>query len=122
MPADFAVGQAALVVIAIGLSIQSLVLVVGAWLAVRAWNDITAKLERQLEVVLARLDQLTDATQQMAGTIERCVNKTSTLLQHGELLASVLATTVATPKALLIAGAASKAVSTWRRRRRLPSS
>jgi hypothetical protein len=122
MPADFAVGQTALVIIAIAVSIQSLLLIIGAWLVVRAWNDMTVKLERQLELLLARADQVTDATQQLAGTIERCVNRTSTLLHHGERLASVVAAGVATPKALLIAGAASKLITSWRGRRRPPVS
>ncbi|MEP7308091.1 MAG: hypothetical protein ABJA98_21525 [Acidobacteriota bacterium] len=121
MPADFRVGQTALVIIAIGVSIQSLLLIIGGWLAVKAWNDMTVKLERQWNLLLAGVDQATDATQQLAGTVERCVDKTSSLLHRGERLASVLATGMAGPKALLIAGAASTVVSSWRRRRQSPS-
>jgi hypothetical protein len=117
MPADFTVGQNALVVIAIATSVQTLLLLVGAWLAIRVWNDLSAKLERRLDLLQARVETVADAAQKLAGTIEGCVDKTSTALQLGERLATVLASTVATPKALLVAGLASKLLSSWRRRR-----
>ena len=118
MTADFTVGQNALVVIAIATSIQTLLLLVGAWLAIRVWNDLNAKLERRLDALQTRIETLAGATKQLAGTIEGCVNKTSMALQLGEGLATALATTVAPPKTLLLVGIASKLLSSWRQRRR----
>jgi hypothetical protein len=118
MAADFTVGQTALVVIAIATSIQTLLLLAGAWLAIRMWSDLRAKLEHRLDALQARLGDVADAARQMAGAIESGVNTTSTALQFGERLATVLATTVASPQTLLAVGVASKLLSSWRRWRK----
>ncbi len=116
MPADFRISQAALVVIAIALSIQSLLLVAGAWFLVLAWNRTKNQLDRRLDLLQARVDVLTDAAQHMVGTVDRCANQTSLILQQGERLASGLTALVAAPRTLLLAGATSRIFSRWRRK------
>jgi len=114
---DSTVSQTALVIIAIAVSIHSLVLLSAAWLAMRALKSAQAKLDHRLDLLEARADSLTEATQRVSHSIERCVTQFSTIFQQGERLAGAVASAVATPKALLLAGAASRIVGNWRRNR-----
>ena len=116
MSSDLAVSQTALVVIAIAVSLQSLMLIAGAWLAMRAWNDARAQVDRQLTLLQARVDILTDAACRAVDTFEEGASRVSTLLHQGERVAGVMASVVGVPKAMLLAGVISKLMSRWRPR------
>jgi uncharacterized protein YoxC len=117
MPAASTVSEVALVIIAIALSIHSLMLIAGTWLVIRGVKEMRAHLDRRLEVLEARVDGVLSAATRMTDTVDRCASQVSTILHHGERLTGAVVTAVVTPKALL-AGAASKLITGWRRRRR----
>ena len=100
----------------IALSIQSLLLVAGAWFLLLAWNRAKTELDRRLDLMQARVEVLTDAVQHMVGTVDRCASQTSLILHQGERLASGVTALVAAPRTLLLAGATSRFFSRWRRK------
>lgn len=116
MNGDNSISQAALVVIATAVSIQSLLMLVGAWLAVRAWRETQATLERHANLLHARVDVLSDAARYLVETIDDGAARVSSMFTTGERVAGAMASMVATPKVVLLAQLAGKVVSKWRGR------
>jgi Na+-transporting NADH:ubiquinone oxidoreductase subunit NqrC len=116
MSSELATSQTALVVIAIAVSLQSLLLIAGAWVAMRAWNDARAQVDRHLTLLQARADVLTEAACRAADTFEEGASRVSTLFHQGERVAGLVASAVGGPKAMLLAGVVSKLMSRRRPR------
>lgn len=113
---DFTAGQVALVIIAAVLTIQTILMGVGAWMAVRASRALWAETDRRLSAIEARVTATTEVAGRLAVTTEECVRQVSGILRSGERVAGAVAGAIATPRAVLLAGAAAKLLTGWRHR------
>lgn len=118
MPAD-PTSQNALIIIAIALSIQTLLMVCTVIAMAVAWKRAHAMLDTQLGHFSARLDDVVSQTRVAVGALERsAAHVNSVMLDTGNILRSVT-TAIGAPRAWLMAGAASaaRALARWRRSR-----
>jgi hypothetical protein len=110
----------ALNVIAIALSIQTLLVIAGFVAALVVWRRVTVEADRRLAELGGRLDDVLRETRQAAQAVGRMSEHADGLLGGTEGVMRTLATVVAPSRALLAAGAASAAsrlLLKWRRRR-----
>ena len=110
----------ALNVIAIALSIQTLLVTAGFVAALVVWRRVTVEADRRLAELGGRLDDVLRETRQAAQAVGRMSEHADGLLGGTEGVVRALATVVAPSRALLAAGAASAAsrlLLKWRRRR-----
>ena len=116
MPVETSITQTALVVIAVAASIQSLMLIVGGWFALRAWQEGKVQVDRHLTMLHERVDTLTDATRHLVQTVDQGASHVSNAFGHGERLASAVVSAVATPKVVLLASVVGRLASGLRSR------
>ena len=110
----------ALNVIAIALSIQTLLVIAGFVAALVVWRRVTVEADRRLAELGGRLDDVLRDTRQAAQAVGRMSEHADGFLGGTEAVVRTLATVVAPSRALLAAGAASAAsrlLLKWRRRR-----
>jgi hypothetical protein len=110
----------ALNVIAIALSIQTLLVIAGFVGALIVWRRVAVEADRRLAELGGRLDDVLRETRQAAHAVGRMSEHADGLLGGTEGVVRALATVVAPSRALLAAGAASAASKLflkWRRRR-----
>jgi hypothetical protein len=110
--------QIALVVMAVAVSLQTILLLAGIWFCYSAWTRGKEQLDQRFGLLQARLQGAAAATEQTMASIDRCATQTSSLLRHLERLAAGMATVAGGPRTWAAAGSASKLLSRWRRRRR----
>lgn len=118
MPVD-PTSQNALIIIAIALSIQTLLMVCTVIAMAVAWKRAHAMLDTQLGHFSARLDEVVTHTRVAVSALERsAAHVNSVMLDTGNILRSVT-TAIGAPRAWLMAGAASVAgaLGRWRRSR-----
>jgi hypothetical protein len=118
MPAD-PTSQNALIVIAIALSIQTLLMVCTVIAMAVAWKRAHNMLDTQLGHFSARLDDVVSQTRLAVGTLERsAAHVNSVLVDTGNIMRTVTMA-IGAPRAWLMAGAATaaRALARWRRSR-----
>lgn len=70
MQVDVSIIQGALVVIAVGTAVQSVIFCSGLWLLVRSYRSARAELERRLDRLEANVSSTSHAARRMAETID----------------------------------------------------
>ena len=118
MPAD-PTTQNALIIIAIAVSLQTLLMVCTVIAMAVAWKRAYAMIDSQLGRFVARLDDVASQTRVAVGALERSAAQVDN--DAGHILRAVT-TAIGVPRAWLMAGAASaaSALARWRRSRRQP--
>lgn len=110
----------AVIVIAAALAFQTVLLTgafVAAWLG---WRQMQVGLDIRWRALEARVDDAARHAHQAADSVSRLSDRTSAVLSDASDVVRSVASVVAAPKTLLVAGAAAAArglVSRWRRRR-----
>ncbi len=112
--------QTAVIVIAAALAFQTVLLTgafVAAWLG---WRQMQVGLDTRWRALEARVDDAASHARQAADSVSRLSDRTSAVMSDASDVVRSVASVVAAPKTLLVAGAAAAArglVSRWRRRR-----
>lgn len=107
MQVDVSIIQGALVVIAAGVVVQSVILCGGLWLSARSYGLARVELERRLDRLEADLSSTSDAARRMAETVDGLAGRASSMLGHGERVVSAVGA-IAHPKWWLLASAAKR--------------
>jgi len=118
MPADATI-QNALIVIAVALSVQTALMVCTVIAISVAWKRAHVMFEAQLGRFASRLDELTEQTRVAVDALERSSTQVNTVLTNAGHIVRTVGSAISTPRAMLMAGAASaaSAFSRWRRSR-----
>ena len=118
MPAD-PTTQNALIIIAIALSIQTLLMVCTVIAMAVAWKRAQNLLNAQLGHFSARLDDVVSQTRVAVGALERSAAQVNHVLDDAGHILRAVTTAIGAPRAWLMAGAASaaSAFARWRRSR-----
>src|SRR5262245_49741006 len=118
MPAD-ATTQNALIVIAVALSIQTLLMVCAIVAMAFAWRRAHLMVEERLGNFSARLDDFASQTRVAVGALERSAAQVNAVVHDAGTIVRTVSTAITAPRAWLVAGAASaaSALSRWRRAR-----
>ncbi|HET9373062.1 MAG TPA: hypothetical protein VFO19_22525 [Vicinamibacterales bacterium] len=114
-----ATAQTALIVIAIAVSVQTILMVAGAIAAMRAWRKVRETQERY-EAFVARVDTALVDTREAARAVQRVSDEAAATLGDLRHATRSVVGVVAAPRSLLVAGATSAAgalLSRWRKRR-----
>jgi hypothetical protein len=121
MPAD-PTTQNALIIIAIALSIQTLLMACTVIAMAVAWKRAHTMIDSQLGHFAARLDDVVSQTRMAAGALERSAARVDTVLHDAGDILRAVTTVIGAPRSWLMAGAASaaSAIARWRRSRRQP--
>ena len=119
MPAD-PTTQNALIIIAVALSIQTLLMICTVIAMTVAWKRAHAMIDSRLGNFAARLDDVVSQTRMAAGALERSAAHVDNVLHDAGHVLQAVATAVGAPRAWLMAGVTSavSAVARWRRSRR----
>ena len=118
MPADPTV-QNALIVIAIALSIQTVVMLCTVIAISIAWKRAHMAVDSHLNRFEERLDDIATQTRVAVNALERSSTQVNTVLHDAGSVLRTVGSVVGAPRSLLMAGAASaaSAFSRWRRSR-----
>jgi hypothetical protein len=118
MPADATI-QNALIVIAIALSLQTVLMLCTVIAISVAWKRAQIMLDSQLNRFGERLDDLATQTRVAVNALERSSTHVNAVLQDAGSVVRGVSHFMGAPRALLMAGAASamSAFSRWRRSR-----
>ena len=118
MPAD-PTTQNALIVIAIALSVQTLLMVCTVIAMAIAWRRAQEMLNAQLGHFSTRLDDVVSQTRVAVGALERSAAQVNSFVDDAGHILRTVTTAVGAPRAWLMAGAASaaSAFARWRRSR-----
>jgi hypothetical protein len=118
MPADATI-QNALIVIAVALSVQTVLMLCTVIAISVAWKRAHAMVDTQLTRFGERLDDVAAQTRMAADAIERSSRQVNTILHDAGGVMRSVGTFVGTPRTLLMTGLASaaSAFSRWRRAR-----
>lgn len=110
----------ALVVIAVAVSIQTLVLLVGVVAAVTAWRRWQERFESRYESIVARLDDTLHQTREAAVAVRRASDEAGRAFDEVRQAVQGASAVATAPKNLLMAGvsAAGAFFARWRRQRR----
>jgi hypothetical protein len=109
----------ALVVIAIAVSVQTILMIGGAIAAARAWRKLQDTQDRY-EAFVARIDSALVDTREAARAVQRVSDEAATTLGDLRHATRSVIGAVAAPRNLLVAGATSAAgalLTRWRKRR-----
>ena len=110
----------ALVVIAIAVSVQTVLMIGGAIAAARAWRKMQDTQDRY-EAFVARVDSALVDTREAARAVQRVSDEAATTLGDLRHATRSVVGAVAAPRSLLVAGATSAAgalLTRWRKRRK----
>jgi hypothetical protein len=118
MPADATI-QNALIVIAIALSLQTVLMLCTVIAISVAWKRAHAMVDGQLNRFTERLDDIATQTRVAVNALERSSMQVNTMLHDAGNVVRSVGSFMGAPRALLMAGAASamSAFSRWRRSR-----
>jgi hypothetical protein len=118
MPAD-PTTQNALIIIAVAVSIQTLVMVCSVIAMAVAWKRAHAAIDAQLGRFSSRLDDVVSQTRVAVGALERSAKQVDSVLYDAGQIMRAVATAIGAPRAWVMAGAASaaSAIARWRRSR-----
>ena len=118
MPADATI-QNALIVIAIALSLQTVLMLCTVIAISVAWKRAQLMLDRQLNRFGDRLDDISTQTRVAVSALERSSEQVTTMLHDAGSVVRGFGHVMGAPRSLLMAGAASavSAFSRWRRSR-----
>jgi hypothetical protein len=118
MPAD-PTTQNALIIIAVAVSIQTLLMVCSVIAMTVAWKRAHAAIDAQLVRFSARLDDVVSQTRVAAGALERSAKQVDSVLYDAGQIMRAVATAVGAPRSWVMAGAASaaSAFARWRKSR-----
>jgi hypothetical protein len=123
MPAD-STSQTALVIIAIAVSLQTVMLIAGVIVATLAWKRTQAAFESRLVDMSVKLDQIAGQTRRAMDSMEHLSGKATDVFHDAGSVVRSFASAVTAPRAFLMAGAASavsRVLSRWRGKRRTPA-
>jgi hypothetical protein len=113
--------ETALVVIAIAAMAQSLALVGAAVYGFVVWRRLEGELLSRIDGVRTQIDDVAGQAKQALQAVHRITDRTTDVVDDASQVVRGVATVVAAPRAVVMAGAASAAsglLSRWRRRRR----
>jgi hypothetical protein len=118
MPADATI-QNALIVIAVALSVQTLLMVCTVIAISVAWRRGHEMLETKLNRFAERLDEITAQTRVAVSALERSTTHVSTVMHDAGTVLRGVGSFVSGPRSLVMTGLASAATafSRWRRSR-----
>lgn len=118
MPAD-PTTQNALIIIAVAVSIQTLLMVCSVIAMALAWKRAHATIDAQLGHFSARLDDVVSQTRVAVGALERSAKQVDSVLYDAGQIMRGVTTAIGAPRAWVMAGAASaaSAIARWRRSR-----
>jgi hypothetical protein len=118
LPAD-PTTQNALIVIAIAITIQTLLMVCTVIAMAVAWRRTQAMLDMQLGHFSTRLDDVVTQTRVAVGALERSAAQVNNVLDDAGHILRTVTTAIGAPRAWVMAGAASaaSAFARWRRSR-----
>jgi hypothetical protein len=118
MPAD-PTTQNALIIIAVAVSIQTLLMVCSVIAMAVAWKRAHATIDAQLGHFSARLDDVVSQTRVAVGALERSAKQVDSVLYDAGQIMRGVTTAIGAPRAWVMAGAASaaSAIARWRRSR-----
>ncbi len=118
MPADATI-QNALIVIAIALSVQTLLMLCTVIAISVAWKRAQSTLDTQLNRFAERLDDMAMQTRVAVSALERSTNQVNTVIHDAGNVLRGVGSFVAAPRSLFMTGMASAvtAFSRWRRSR-----
>lgn len=119
MPSD-AGSQTALMVVAIAISIQTLLLGALVVAAVLAWRRLEQQVDRRYREVVARMDDTVRPFRHAAEAVQVMSERTSAAMDRAEHLAGTASAWLAIPRSLVTvatAAVASMALRRWRRHR-----
>ncbi len=110
----------ALVVIAVAVSIQTLLLLVGIIAAAVAWRRAQERFEHRYALIVARLDDTLHQTREAAVALRRASDEAAQSFEDVRQTVRAAAAGATAPKNLLAAGvtAAGALFARWRRQRR----
>lgn len=110
----------ALVVIAVAVSVQTLVLLVGIVAAAIAWRRAQERFENRYALIVARLDDTLHQTREAAVALRRASDEATQSFEDVRQTVRAAAAVATAPKNLLAAGvtAAGALFARWRRQRR----
>jgi hypothetical protein len=119
MPADPTI-QNALIVIAIALSLQTLLMLCTVIAISVAWKRAQAMVDSQFSRFTDRLDDIANQTRVAVNALERSSTQVNTVLHDAGNMVRNVGSFMGAPRALLMAGATSaiSAFERWRRSRR----
>ena len=118
-PAD-STGATALIVIAVAVSVQTLLLLAFAVGAMSAWRRMHEELDQRYRELVARMDQLAAPVRRAADAMTAVSTRASDTLNRAEDVATAVGRVIAVPRSLFAVGAATVAsmvLSKWRRSR-----
>lgn len=124
MPVDLARVEWALVAMAVAASLQTMLLigmVVGAYIA---WQRTRQLADEQLAVLHNRIDEVARDVKTAARAVDRVAERTGNLVLDTGNAVRTVATAVARPQTVLLAGAAKlagRALAHWKRREPRPN-
>jgi hypothetical protein len=118
MPADATI-QNALIVIAVALSIQTVLLLCTVIAISVAWKRAHVMMELQLNRCAERLDDMAAQTRVAVSALERSTMQVSTVMNDAGTVLRGVGSVMGAPKSLLMTGlvSAASAYSRWRRSR-----
>jgi hypothetical protein len=118
MPADVTI-QNALIVIAVALSIQTVLLLCTVIAISVAWKRAHLMMESQLNRCAERLDDMAAQTRMAVSALERSTTQVSTVMNDAGTVLRGVGSVMGAPKSLLMSGlvSAASAYSRWRRSR-----
>ena len=118
MPAD-AIIQNALIVIAIALSVQTVLMLCTVIAMSVAWRRAQTMLEAQLNRFAERLDDMATQTRVAVDALERSTSQVNTMLHDAGSVVRSVGSFMGAPRSLLMTGVATaaSAFSRWRRSR-----
>lgn len=121
MPADATI-QNALVVIAVAVSVQTVLMLCTVIAISIAWKRAFTTLDARLNRVSERLDDMAAQTRVAVTALERSTNEVTAMLQNASSVLHGLGSFMGAPRALLVSGVASSAsaFARWRRSRHQP--
>lgn len=110
----------ALVVIAVAVSLQTLLLLVGIIAAAVAWRRAQERFENRYALIVARLDDTLHQTREAAVALRRASDEAAQSFEDVRQTVRAAAAVATAPKNLLAAGvtAAGALFARWRRQRR----
>jgi len=118
-PPDSA-GETALVIIAVAVSVQTLLMAAFAFGAVSAWRRAHEQLDQRYRELVARLDQVAAPVRRAADAMTHASTRASETLNRADNVATAVGQAIALPRSLFAVGAATVAsmvLSRWRRSR-----
>ncbi|HEX5068779.1 MAG TPA: hypothetical protein VFV78_01085 [Vicinamibacterales bacterium] len=113
-PVDSA-GTSALIVMAVAISIQTIVMIGALVAVVMAWRRLQAVVDARYEELKARVDQAVDPIRQAANAVEHVSVEASTAIHRAGHAAGFLKTLVTAPRTTVVYGAASLASALLKR-------